>query len=155
MGREIRQVPLDWEHPKNERGHFRPLYDRTHEEALKEWNEEREAFNAKRPILHNGEPYEGTFEERHGEVPDPLYYRPAFPTTDGFQIYETVSEGTPVSPVFKTRDELRDWLIKQGTSPEAAKNFAEDGWVPSMVVGRGKIVSGYECANAFPRPEKE
>ena len=25
MGREIRQVPANWEHPKDENGHYKPL----------------------------------------------------------------------------------------------------------------------------------
>lgn len=31
------------------------------------------------------------------------------PKGDGFQLWETTSEGSPVSPVFKTLDELCEW----------------------------------------------
>lgn len=37
MGREIRRVPMDWEHPKDERGYFIPLFDRDYESVGLEW----------------------------------------------------------------------------------------------------------------------
>ena len=27
MGREVRKVPKDWQHPKNESGHYVPLFE--------------------------------------------------------------------------------------------------------------------------------
>jgi hypothetical protein len=41
MGREVRRVPADWQHPKDERtGHFIPLFDGSFRQVLDEWNEE-------------------------------------------------------------------------------------------------------------------
>ena len=68
--------------------------------------------------------------------PDPEYYRPAWseePTA--YQMYETVSEGTPVSPVFLTVDELRTWLLEQGHSEKATDQFIELGFAFSFVIG--------------------
>src|SRR5690606_25679196 len=77
------------------------------------------------------------FWEWEGAPPDEEYYRPKWtePATC-YQVYETVSEGTPVSPVFETLDELVAWLVEKGYSPEAARAFAETGWAPSLVVHR-------------------
>jgi len=54
------------------------------------------------------------------------------PKGDGYQVWETVSEGSPQSPVFPNKKELIAWLILKGYSPEAAENFANDGWSPTM-----------------------
>ena len=101
----------------------------------------------------------------------PLYH---FEWADGirkatwWQVYETVSEGTPVSPPFATPDELIDYLVAHGDfwdqqrrergdtimnndpwSREQAEAFVRGpGWAPSMVVEKNgndvKIQSGVE-----------
>jgi hypothetical protein len=38
------------------------------------------------------------------------------PTGEGFQLWETTSEGSPVSPVFKTLDELCAWAAENATT---------------------------------------
>ncbi|WP_146208404.1 M20 family metallopeptidase [Cupriavidus plantarum] len=64
---------------------------------------------------------------------EPLYFAdPALKTA--YQVYENVSEGTPVSPVFASLEELMDWLFKQGFSLEQAQTFIADGHCPSFVV---------------------
>lgn len=146
MGREIRQVPTGWEHPRNESGRYRPLYDETYEDAAAKWVESFIAWeNGAHPDRAKTETR--WFWEWEGGPPDEEYYRPAFTATaDHFQIYETVSEGTPVSPVFATREELADWLVEQGTSREGSDAFAAGGWAPSgiFVPGRG-FLSNYEA----------
>jgi hypothetical protein len=70
-----------------------------------------------------------------------------------FQLYETVTEGTPLSPVFATTAELVEHLVTHGdgwdrpVSRAAAEAFVRTGWVPSMVFvpGRG-VVTGVEVA---------
>jgi hypothetical protein len=63
-----------------------------------------------------------------------------------YQIYENVSDGTPVSPVFDSADELISWLITQGVSREAAEAFIAQGHAPSFVVKTsGEVVSGVEA----------
>ena len=59
------------------------------------------------------------------------------PAGDGWQVWETVSEGSPVSPVFPDRAALVAWLVGQGYSPAAAEAFAARGWVPSMIMNSG------------------
>jgi hypothetical protein len=55
------------------------------------------------------------------------------PTGEGWQVWETVSEGSPVSPVCATADALIVWLMEQGYSATAAAAFVQEGWVPSIV----------------------
>lgn len=60
------------------------------------------------------------------------------PSGEGWQLWETVSEGSPVSPVFATAKELAKWMShwKRGrhqTSFEVAMKFIDAGWAPSAV----------------------
>jgi len=136
MGREIRRVSPEWQHPRDTRGNYRPLFDRTYVETLQEWREDRNAWQ--------DEPKDDcSFEEWAGSSPDPDYYRPEWveePTC--YQIYEPVSEGTPTSPIFASLDEMRIWLIEQGFSETATAKFVETGWAPSSVFIPDKGMSG-------------
>jgi hypothetical protein len=67
------------------------------------------------------------------------------PAGEGWQMWETVSEGSPVTPVFPTEEELV-WhlVVEQGHSERGARAFVKSGWAPSGVdVGNG-FVSGIE-----------
>lgn len=68
------------------------------------------------------------------------------PSGDGWQMWQTVSEGSPVSPVFATAGGLEDRLVADGYSPEAAKAFCRSGWVPSMVMSGGEFYTNIEAA---------
>jgi len=73
------------------------------------------------------------------------------PTGEGWQVWETVSEGSPITPVFATPEELARWCantpnssITDGTSYEQWLAFIHEGWAPSMIGIGGAIVSGVE-----------
>jgi hypothetical protein len=55
------------------------------------------------------------------------------PAGEGWQIWETVSEGSPISPVFNSAESLVSWLESEGYSRLVAINFVKSGWVPSGV----------------------
>lgn len=132
MGREIRRVPMSWQHPKDTRGHYIPLYDEDYETALQTYEEKRAGYPAD---VEKSSKY--TFEDYYGESPDPATHHPKWDdaATMGYCYYENVSEGTPISPVFATSDELANWLVEhEGLRPEAAKRFVDIGWSPSMVM---------------------
>ncbi len=100
IGREIRRVPPDWEHPRDEQGRHIPLFDPT------------------------ADPHEQIDEE----PPDAADRLPAVPRwapeeATCYQVYKDVTEGTPVSPVFDSMDGVRDWLVGQGYSHRAAEGF--------------------------------
>lgn len=70
------------------------------------------------------------------------------PTGPGYQVWETVSEGSPVSPVFATADGLEHYLVNtSGHSRESARAFIESGWVPSMVIRGGVAYQGIDSAD--------
>lgn len=180
MGREIRKVPAGWEHPRDVLGNHRPLRDRCYRVALQNWEQEKAIFDAIGPSilksilkhdasseLHEEEvEYQGkkyivykdekaagiSFEEWHGSKPDPDYYRPDWTEEERthFQMYETVTEGTPLSPVFASLAQLEDWLVTIGTSwdgpmsRDVARNFCANGWAPTFVVSDSKVFKGPE-----------
>ena len=152
MGREIRRVPPGWQHPVNEycrhigrdphRGLpcYRPLFDNDYESAALEWEAEYAAFmqtpKAESRYAHYWE---------CANPPDEENYRAQRWTPEEatcYQVYETVSEGTPISPVFATVAAMRTWLIGQGHSEYATDQFIVHAWAPSMVIDRGRGMSG-------------
>jgi len=66
------------------------------------------------------------------------------PAGDGWQVWETVSEGSPVTPVLPTREALIDYLVEYGDlwdqkcdggwKRENAERFVSSGFAPSLVV---------------------
>jgi hypothetical protein len=122
MGREIRRVAKGWKHPRDDRGEFIPLMDEDYESAFDSWRED------------------GALEELK---PDPSHYRSEkWEEKDlvCFQAYETVSEGTPITPVFDSKEKLLEYLITHGTfwssKPWLIKDatlFIEKEWLPSAM----------------------
>lgn len=166
MGREIRRVPPNWQHPKQtkfdwrlgrEIEFFQPLYKRNFAEAMDEWYAEWKKWESgdRDPNAPAGMQY----HEWDSGPPDPYYYQHGIKAEDctWFQVYETVTEGTPVSPPFATTEELVQYLAEHGdfwdqqriqegrqSGPagwgiEAARKFVGAGWAPSMLVTNGVI----------------
>lgn len=114
MGREIRRVPADWKHPMDIDGHYLPLYDESYESACEKWYAKCIKTGGKH-VDEDGKSY--WIHEWNGNPPKKDYYRDRDWTPKEaicIQMYETVSEGTPVSPVFATKDELIDYLCEHG-----------------------------------------
>jgi hypothetical protein len=131
VGREIRRVPKDWKHPRDERkDRFIPMFDYDFDSRMEEWYQEWQLWKQGKHDDQRDYPF---WEYEY--PPDPDTCRPTFDSEPThYQIYETVSEGTPKSPVFESLDDMVDWLIQEGHSEKAARNFAQDGYVPSMVM---------------------
>lgn len=63
------------------------------------------------------------------------------PTGDGWQLWQTVSEGAPISPVFEDAEGLAQWMASPAytwgaSGPldiEVARKFVGVGWAPSLV----------------------
>jgi len=115
MGREVRKVPPNWEHPKDGTGSYRPLLEPSYEEAAQEWTQ---GFNAWQAGTHPDLKYveePAHYWEWAGSPPEKEDHIPY--TEDEatwFQLYETVSEGTPVSPPFPTLEEIARYLVDYG-----------------------------------------
>lgn len=165
MGREIRMVVPHWEHPKKLYARlgkleedYIPLHDRDFETAMKDYLDELQEWltsgfakcRAENPELNYdpAQPYR-SFTTWNCCPPDPDYYRPMWKEAEmtWYQMYETVSEGTPVTPPFSTKEELVDYLVKHGDfsdqklgnggwKRENAESFVRAGWAPSMMMSR-------------------
>jgi hypothetical protein len=202
MGREVRRVPMNWQHPMEWREQWdrnrgavrmqlvpRALFE-DYPAAVARWESDgaeldrREGFDwtfwseycltgykgqkDTEPTLH---PFDLTDDEqvtvrdadhlhellttKHAaERPDPDDYMPEFPagTATGWCMYETTSEGTPISPVFETPEELARWLADTGASAfggmtatyEEWLGMAQAGWAPSGVSTSSGLHSGVE-----------
>lgn len=71
------------------------------------------------------------------------------PTGDGWQMWETVSEGSPISPVFSSPEALAEWLgihhSRDGTNEQWYKMITGNAWAPSGIIMGGKMMSGVEA----------
>ena len=166
MGREIRKVKKGWEHPKDSKGVYIPMYDEWYEDALNEW-----IVNHKLWIAGNHEDQLNNescrkykyYAEWVDNPPDIESYRKEkWKATDEmwFQMYENVSEGTPVTPAFKTKKELAEYLIDTGNSydgkwtKEQAYGFIESEYCPSLIMNSSGVHKGKEIFNKELRNEK-
>ncbi len=162
MGREVRRVPRGWEHPKDENGRFVPLFGRDFTSDLARWDEGaaqwekglRSDFEGGW-IPIDGEVKSGSYAEWDGERPIAEDYMPTWPIEECtmFVMYETCSEGTPISPAFETPEELARWCADNGASAfgsqtasyDAWLKVARGGWAPSAIITPGVgIESGVE-----------
>ena len=79
------------------------------------------------------------------------------PAGDGWQMWETVSEGSPVSPVFATPEELARWLadhpvgVTSDCTYEHWLRMIHVGWVPSLVYAPGMGVASGAAAGGCGR----
>lgn len=173
MGREIRMVPPNHEHPRYDHyntfsgkteNRYQPKFERNYSEVCAEYVKSFKEFYEKSLNLKKN----CEFWEYEGNPPTREYYI-SYDKKDAtwFQLYETVSEGTPVSPPFETKQELADYLAvngdfwdqkrrKEGNSvmncqpwgKENAEKFVfGSGYMPSMIITGGKIISGGDLAS--------
>lgn len=108
MGRELRKVPANWEHPKMSDGSFQPMFNRYYGDALAEWIKENDEWNAgtHKDLIGNPErkleyPFYAMWG---GNPPDVEFYQTQKYSPEELthiQLYETTTEGTPKSPVFR------------------------------------------------------
>lgn len=97
--------------------------------------------------------YEGQSAEAEAWVPTEP------PAGDGWQVWETVSEGSPISPVFADREGLVDWLcspaytwgVSTPMSREQAARFVESAWAPSLVATSAGVVAGEQWVGGDSR----
>lgn len=147
MGREVKRVPLNFNWPLNivwpgyclgvceelMKSYFDNVPNRKElgftEEKAEEWTD----------LFY-------TLVQGKEEIP--IGINP--PKGEGYQVWETVSEGSPVTPVFAAPEELARWLCANDRS--ITRDTSYDGWVrfikeegsaPSMVsrVNSGQLQS--------------
>lgn len=161
MGREIRRVPPDWQHPKNEKGDYIPMHDFSYREQAEEWRENEAAWNrGEFPDYADAEAQKLTYTDWAGEHPDERDYMPDWPDEQRthYQMYEDTSEGTPISPVFASPEEVARWCADNGASAFGGQTASYEHWLrvarggfaPSAVMvirpdGSGSLMSGVEA----------
>ena len=113
--REIRMVPVDWQHPLWSRGQaphaepniYRPCYDLTVATAIDAWQAERVTWEQGSSVAF----------ENHKRPPIWYEYRPPFigdPIC--FQVYATIDLkglGIPISTIFKSFIEMIQFLLNE------------------------------------------
>jgi len=123
MGREVRRVPADWKHPEDEHGqpvptlnHFTYSVDEIVEGIADGW-------------LVGGPPNYGC-----ATMPD-------WPDSERthWQMYETCSEGTPISPVMESPEALARWLADNEASAFGDRTATYEQWL--TMIKRGSAVS--------------
>lgn len=144
MGREVRRVPADWQHPKVEKPNYRlgimeeryqPMFDRPFGPAMREWYEAWQAWErGERDEFSKGQTM--PYWEWAGPPPDPAYYRPDWPeeSRTHLMMYEDTSEGTPLSPAFKTPEEVARWCADNGASWFGHEPGSYEDW---LAIARG------------------
>lgn len=137
MGREVRRVPANWQHPNDVRtGRHKPLYpgDR-YAEAAQEFMEKANAEGLQAAI------------DWHGQAPDQNDYMPNWPESERthYMMYEDTSEGTPISPAFATPEELARWLADTGASAFGDSTASYEGWL--------RVANGGYAPSAVYTPE--
>src|SRR6267378_1932339 len=153
MGREVRMVSKDWQHPKDEQtGRYKPLYPGERYDG--------QGFMEKA----NSEGLQEAIDW-YGGAPDLNDYMPNWPESERthLMMYEDTSEGTPISPAFATAEELAHWLADTGASAfgketasyEAWLATCKEGWAVSAAYSAETgIISGVEATIAFPKHEQ-
>lgn len=171
MGREIRRVPADWQHPRyfgayqDGRPRYVPLHDgltkdiadwdegsaKWSEGLRKDYSAEFDGSGWKPRESDDGE----SFVEWTGERPKAEEYMPDWPAEQRthLMMYETCSEGTPISPAFETPEELAHWLADNNASAfgSATATYEQwlatcrSGWAPSGIFTPATgMISGVE-----------
>ena len=154
MGREVRRVPVNWNHPKDKKGKFIPLKD-DYIGALKYYRDDVDSFiKQMTKIIKKGSTklYDNIFndsEELYDYLTEdslePPDIKEFMPSGSWYQLYENVSEGTPLSPTFEKPEELVDWLTNNkdywGTqwTKEGAEHIVNSGFAMSGILSNGRI----------------
>ena len=106
MGRELRRVPANYQHPTTDQKHYIPVLSED---------------------------------------------QPAGPW---YQVYESVTEGTPVTPPFETLEELEEHLVREGDvfmqmdqkpppSRDAVREFLKVGYAATGILAKDGMIDPY------------
>lgn len=119
MGREVRRVPATWEHPKKGNGCYIPMHEH---------------------FPYNAEEIQEGLREGWLKGKPPHYdcdVMPQWPSSERthWQMYEDTSEGTPISPVMETPEQLARWLADNGASAFAGQGASYEAWLATIKAG--------------------
>lgn len=159
MGREVRRVPADWQHPKQHVPDYvagriveiyKPLYPgEQYQPSVDEWDDECAKWKAGWRPDHFDDPESRVmcYEQWAGQRPHRDDYMPNWPADQltHLMMYETTSEGTPISPAFETPEELARWLSDNNASAFAGMPASYESWL--------RVAQGGYAPSAIYTPE--
>lgn len=164
MGREIRRVPANWEHPRKAYGQEHD-YEQLSDDYigyLKYWEEDvnqfikhmTEVIKTGKTVIYNKEytdpqkVYDYLNDEE--QALNPSNISGYMPSGSWYQLYQNVGEGSPLSPPFKTKDQLVKWLSNNKDywghtwTPEQAAAMVKSEYAPSGMYVNGKMYTAEE-----------
>lgn len=133
MGREVRKVPSYWQHPVSEEGHYIPLCPSSHiddlqafETAQKQWGLGFYEGEIKTEDMNNC-----SYAEWVGEPTLPEDCMPLWTDEEAthYMMYETTTEGTPISPALETLENLARWLADNKASAFGRMTATYEQWL--------------------------
>jgi|SRR3989304_2374966 len=137
MSREVRRVPPTWQHPRGPNDEYVPLLDKLVEHTA-QWDAEAALYERHEYPGATAANYAmSTFVQYYGPRPDPADYMPVWSAEERthYQMYETCSEGTPISPVMATPEELAEWLYANKASAFGSLTATYDQWLATIRAG--------------------
>lgn len=172
MSREVRRVPANWNHPKTDivdrnwnlryQSMIQLDYNEVYaewEKELSEWKKAYDLFSSwqavelsvlndkyeyeKKVVVNTDDNAYDMFVSTYWDAPRPPNPRHYMPTGTWYQLFQTVSEGSPLSPPFETSDELIAWLENNNDFygekwSRDAIEYLLDGWyVCSWMIANG------------------
>ena len=121
--REIRRVTAGWQHPRNEKGHFIPLFKAADlDSAYDDFHYELDGLVEKGVYADREE----ALDANAHRLPDPSAYMSEFANPTHVQAYETTTEGTPISPVFDSESDLVTYLAEHAGLFGGRKGTADE-----------------------------
>lgn len=158
MGREVRMVPPDWEHPRDVDGRLVPLYSGyiEHLHGRAQWARGLVTdYNGGWKPKDSFDTTEALSWEEYAGDRKPETYMPCWPESacTHFQMYETCSEGTPISPPMPTPESLARWLADNDASAFGDETASYEAWLRTIAKGfalsamvvDGVLMSGVEA----------
>lgn len=137
--RQVRKVPANWQHPKKPDGSYIPLFEGYRWNIdYTSWVIDRERYKTEWMLKNKEqEPSKSAsdcmtcFIAEYGPEPKSCDYMPAWSPEEQthLMMYETTSEGTPISPAFLTDVELAVWLFENKATTFADQTNTYEGWL--------------------------
>lgn len=172
MGLEVRRTPVGWMPPKRKVQRFlgsdtverfQPQHDYTLAEGIEMYEDEKAGWRARRDEIierHSLEFFEDGVAEYEADSPTIAsdgtsyvpYYRPDWSADEmnGYQLYETITEGTPLTPSFATKEELIDHLERCGQGWESGQVERMDREDAEALVNMGSSIGSFVIIAARP-----
>jgi hypothetical protein len=149
MGREIRMVPPDWQHPANEgyrNGKYKPLYygaGGRYEAKAKAWLDGLAKWQAGERPDYAGDDAPAFFWDWDGNPPsadDHMLVGVPDEACTHFMLYESTSEGTPLSPAFVTLEAVAIYAAEYCSTFASFKATSEE-WLRMLSPGSPGVMT--------------